>query len=210
MLRTVWERGVEQRREFLELSSALTLGLNLDSSRITRSLPIAIYLSVASAQTIEDATHAMHALADALDFQVAAEYPEIQGSWYKRLYISSKQLLTQPEVAERLERLERAAEIRLLDKAQAEVDGVQSGAIAKLIKALDKVPNAAVQAGSVLVVKLTTSAGPVIQARTLTQHELEELESNQLLLQEPHQVLARLADACNRNSESRPRVRNEG
>ena len=76
------------------------------------------------------------------------------------------------------------------------MDDKQASAIPKLVKCLDKVPNAAVQAGSVLVVKLTTANGPIIQARTLSQEEMIEPENNQLLLQNPADVMGKLNAAC--------------
>ena len=87
-------------------------------------------------------------------------------------------------------------QLKGIGRPQAEGDHIQASAIARLVGALDKVPNAAIQAGSVLVVKLTTPNGPVIQARTLTQEEMVALENNQLLLQDPAKVLGRLSAAC--------------
>jgi len=140
---------------------------------------------------------------------VADEFPEIRGSWFKKWFARSKEVLSQPEVIERLEKIERAVELKAIDKPQADVDDKQAGAIAKLIKCLDKVPNAAVQAGSVLVVKLTTNNVPMIQARTLSQHEMIELENNQLLLQNPAEVLGKLNAAC-ANARKLPRSRSSG
>jgi len=113
-------------------------------------------------------------------------------------------VLSQPEVIERLQKIERAIELKAIDKPQADVDEKQASAIAKLINCLDKVPNAAIQAGSVLVVKLTTPKGPVIQARTLSQEEMVELENNQLLLQDPAKVLGKLTAACNNSRRLQP------
>ncbi len=178
------------------LMAIQALGLPDDQVRLTRFIPVRAYID----QTPEGAISAISAaIADVLSaygFAVADEFPEIRGSWFKKWFAKSKEALSQPEVVERLEKVERAVELKAIDKPQADVDDKQASAIAKLIKALDKVPNAAVQAGSVLVVKLTTPKGPVVQARTLTQIEMVELENNQLLLQEPAEVLGRLSAAC--------------
>lgn len=172
------------------------LGLPSERVRSTRFVPVRAYIDETPEGAIESITEALSEVLAAYGFNVADEFPEIKGSWFKKWFAKTKDALSQPEVIERLEKIERAVEIKHLDKPQAEVDDKQASAIAKLIKCLDKVPNAAVQAGSVLVVKLTNSNGPIIQARTLTQEEMIALENNQLLLQNPSEVLGKLNEAC--------------
>jgi len=172
------------------------LGLPSEEVRLTRYVPVRAYIDKTPEGAIAAISTAVADVLVAFGFSVADEFPEIKGSWFKKWFAKSKDVLSQPEVKERLEKIERAVELKGIDRPQAEVDEKQASAIAKLVKALDKVPNAAVQAGSVLVVKLTTPKGPVIQARTLTQQEMVELENNQLLLQDPAEVLGRLSAAC--------------
>lgn len=185
------------------------LGLPENRVQSTRYVPVRAYID----QTPEGAINALSAaIGDVLaayGFTVADEFPEIRGSWFKKWFAKSKDVLSQPEVIELLEKIERAVELKAIDKPQADVDDKQAGAIAKLIKCLENVPNAAVQAGSVLVVKLTTSNGPIIQARTLSQEEMIELENNQLLLQHPAEVLSKLNAAC-ANAKKLPRARSSG
>lgn len=179
------------------------LGLPTEQVQSTRFIPVRAYID----ETPDGAINAISAaIADVLatyGFTVADEFPAIKGSWFKKWFAKSKEALSQPEVIARLEKIERAVELKAIDKPQADVDEKQASAIAKLIKAVEKVPNAAVQAGSVLVVKITTAKGPIIQARTLSQEEMVELENNQLLLQDPSEVLGKLTAACN-NSKRLP------
>lgn len=179
------------------------LGLPTDEVRLTRYVPIRAYIDETPAGVIGAVSSAVSDVLIAFGFTVADEFPEIRGSWFKKWFAKSKDVVSQPEVRDRLERIERAVELRGIGRPQAEVDDIQASAIKKLIEALDKVPNAAIQAGSVLVVKLTTPNGPVIQARTLTQEEMVALENNQLLLQDPAKVLGRLSAACT-NSRGLP------
>lgn len=172
------------------------LGLPTDQVQSTRFVPVRAYIDQTPEGAINSISDAISEVLKAYGFVVADEFPEIKGSWFKKWFAKSKEALSQPEVIERLEKIERAVELKAIDRPQAEIDDKQASAIAKLIKCLDKVPNAAVQAGSVLVVKLTTSKGPVIQARTLSQREMVELENNQLLLQDPAEVLGKLSAAC--------------
>lgn len=184
------------RVETHSLLAIQTLGLPTERVRSTRFVPVRAYIDRTPQGAVGAISDAVDGVLEAFGFVIADEFPEIRGSWFKKWFAKSKEVLSQPEVIERLEKIERAVEIKALDKPQAEVDEKQAAAIAKLIKCLDKVPNAAIQAGSVLVVKLTVNGAPVIQARTLTQEEMIELENNQLLLQDPAQVLSKLNDAC--------------
>ncbi|HHV48207.1 MAG TPA: hypothetical protein GXX56_04485 [Rhodocyclaceae bacterium] len=178
------------------------LGLDAGQVRSTRFIPVRAYIDETPEGAIDAISRAIDEVLTAFDFSVADEFPAIKGSWFKKWFGKTKDVLSQPEVIERLEKIERAVELKAIDKPQAEIDEKQAGAISKLIKSLDKVPNAAVQAGSVLVVKLTTAKGPVIQARTLSQDEMLQLENNQLLLQDPAEVLGRLSAACSNNRKN--------
>ena len=201
-------RTLQKKLESLQIEShslfaIQTLGLDTNQVQLLRHVPIRAYIDETPAGAIDSISAAVNEVLIAYGFTVADEFPEIKGSWFKKWFAVTKDALSQPEVIERLEKIERAVELKAIDKPQADVDSKQASAIATLIKALDKVPNAAVQAGSVLVVKLTTPKGPVIQARTLSQDEMVQLENNQLLLQDPAEVLGRLSDACSNNRNSR-------
>jgi hypothetical protein len=172
------------------------LGLPTEKVRLPRFVPVRAFIDQTPEGAIDAVSDAICEVLSAYGFNVADEFPEIKGSWFKKWFAKSKEVLSQPEVIERLEKIERAVELKAIDKPQADVDEKQSGAIAKLIKALEKVPNAAIQAGSVLVVKLTTAQGAVIQARTLSQEEMVAFENNQTLLQDPSEVLGKLTAAC--------------
>lgn len=182
------------------------LGLPTERVQSVRFVPVRAYIDETPEGAIDSISTALEQVLVAYGFAVADEFPEIKGSWFKKWFAKSKEALSQPEVIERLEKIERAVEIKAIDRPQADVDEKQAGAIAKLIKCLEKVPNAAVQAGSVLVVKLTTPNGPIIQARTLSQEEMIELENNQLLLQDPADVLRKLSAACS-SAKKLPRAK---
>lgn len=203
-VRVLSEKTSAVQSESHALMAIQALGLPDEQVRLTRFVPVRAYIDQTPDGAILSISSAIAEVLAAYGFAVADEFPEIRGSWFKKWFAKSKDVLSQPEVVERLEKIERAVELKAIDRPQAEVDDKQASAIAKLIKALDKVPNAAVQAGSVLVVKLTTPKGPVIQARTLTQSEMVELENNQLLLQDPAEVLGKLSAACSIAKRSTP------
>ena len=179
------------------------LGLPTERVQSVRFVSVRVYIDETPDGAIAAISAALSEVLNAYGFDVADEFPEIKGSWFKKWFAKSMEALSQPEVLQRLEKIERAVTIKAINKPQADVDEKQAGAIGKLIKALEKVPNAAVQAGSVLVVKLTTPKGAIIQARTLSQEEMVELENNQLLLQEPSEVLSKLT-AARHNARKMP------
>lgn len=203
-LRTLKDRTERVQVETHSLLAIQALGLPTERVQSIRFVPVRAYIDETPEGAISAISAALSDVLNAYGFSVADEFPEIKGSWFKKWFAKSKEVLSQPEVLERLEKIERAVEIKAIDRPQADVDQKQAGAIAKLIKALEKVPNAAVQAGSVLVVKLTTAKGPIIQARTLSQEEMVELENNQLLLQDPSEVLGKLTAACNSTRKGPP------
>ena len=195
-------KGLLNRTESIQtethtLLALQALGLPAESVKLTRFLPVRVYIDDTPEGAVEDLTSAVTDLLHAFGFEISDEFPAIKGSWFQKIFAKSKDVLTQPEVVKRLEKIERAVEIAKISKPQAEADEKQAGAIAKLIKALEKTRNGAVQAGSVLVVKTTPSkGGPVIMARTLTQTEMIALENNQVLLQNPADLLSKLSEAC--------------
>lgn len=206
---TLAEDSQSLRMETHSLLAIQALGLPTERVRAIRFVPVRAYIDRTPQGAVVAISDAVDDVLAAFGFVIADEFPEIRGSWFKKWFAKSKEMLSQPEVLERLEKIERAVVIKAIDKPQADVDDKQAAAIAKLIKCLDKIPNAAIQAGSVLVVKLTVNGAPIIQARTLTQEEMIQLENNQLLLQDPAQVLSRLNDACS-TAKRIPRTRTSG
>jgi hypothetical protein len=71
-------------------------------------------------------------------------------------------------------------------------------AVSSLVDALKEVPQACLQAGSLLMVKTTGDDGrSVVSARTLTALELRLLEANQPMLRYPDRILEWLSHTSN-------------
>nr|WP_294512068.1 hypothetical protein [uncultured Rhodopila sp.] len=185
-----------------EWLSFQSLGLASSGVKLSRFLPLRVYLSEASGTAVESVSQAIKGLLDAFGLEFADEFPAIYGSWFKKWFAKTSEAMTQPEVAVRLKKLERAVEMRGLGQLQAEIDERQAAAAAQLIGALKDTPVAAVQVGSILIIKLPSANGPMTQVRTLTQAELMQLENNQALLTSPESLLQRLSDACRSASGS--------
>jgi hypothetical protein len=179
---------------------AQSMGLDLNAIPLPRFVPVRVYLSEASRNDIQNVSRAVSRIADAFGFTVSDDFPERTGSWWKKWFVRTKEVATQPEVKQRLEELERALKLKGLGKPQAEIDKTQAEAVALLIKAVEKIPNVAIQTGAILLVKTTQNGNNCLQVRTLTQRELIHLEKHQDLLTTPDTVLSQLAGIA-RNAE---------
>ena len=185
--------------EWLAIQS---LGLDAAEVKISRFVPLRVYLSDTPPNAVENVSDAISKLLEAFEFDISDDFPPIRGSWFKKWFVKTRDIVTQPEVIERLEKIERAVELKGLGQPQAGIDKKQSEAVANLLKAVASIPNAAIQAGSILLVKITSNNGPVVQVRTLTQRELIQFENNQGLLSSPADLLEKLSDLCRDSDRS--------
>jgi hypothetical protein len=184
--------------EWLAIQS---LGLEASGVKISRFIPLRVYLSDTPGQAIDAVSDSLAKFLEAFEFGISDDFPAIQGSWFKKWFAKTVEAATQPEVLERLKKIERAVELNGLGQPQADIDVKQAEAVSGLIKALEGIPNAATQVGSILLVKIASETGPVVQVRTLTQIELIHLENNQRLLSSPENVLERLSEICQNSDE---------
>jgi hypothetical protein len=109
------------------------------------------------------------------------------GSWYRRLFGS----LRGASRTQTAQELRRAAEIQLIDRFQAGIDGATAGAVSGLIASLATTRGAVIQAGSVLLVKVEE----VIVVRQLTPAQLSHWNENPGLFRDPTAALNELQRA---------------
>ncbi|OSM02266.1 putative anti-sigma-factor antagonist [Magnetofaba australis IT-1] len=170
------------------------LGDVLNSVKLDRFIPVRVYLSDDNEADVRKVSSAIDKLLGAFGFEFSDDFPAEKGSWWKKWFAKSTEVATQPEVTDRLEKIERALELKGLHKPQSEVDKAQAEAIAALTAATKDIPNVAIQAGSILLVKTTDgNSGPCLQVRTLSTKELIYLENNQHLLCKPETVMQSLS-----------------
>jgi hypothetical protein len=150
--------------------------------------PFAVTVYLAEDEARQEVQDALNDLLTAFDFEVVDSLPPLRGSWYRDFIVLSRRALTSRELGERLQKVERGIELQLLHKQQAEIDSMQGDAVAKLLTALEHTPDALVQIGSVLLVKVDG----VPAVRNLTQVELRYLEHNPKLLKSPGTILEAL------------------
>lgn len=171
------------------------MGVDLSSVPLPRFIPIRVYLSEGDSKRTQSVSNAIRQLLDTYGFSVSDDFPEESGSWWKKWFAKTREVATQPEMIERLKKIERAVELQGLHKPQSEINRNEAEAVAALLKAVESVPMAAIQAGAILLVKTNSpNMGPCVQVRTLTLRELTLLERNQKLLASPHDILAKLME----------------
>lgn len=182
-----------------DLIWALSIGANLHEVKTNRNIPIRCYLSNADAKSAigDRLIDLIFESLSELGIEKSIDLPPQSGSWWKQVWGRTKETLSQAEVAERLTKLEHAAEIRLIDKPQSDVTKTNADAASKMIKALDGVQSACVQIGNLLIVKFTPKRGDArLIIRTLTSSELIALEKNKSILKSPGKVIDMLDKEC--------------
>lgn len=191
---------IEKAQDFIkqELHTFLvaqSLGLDINNMPFYRIIPVRVYLSEADEKQIGKISEVINNLTKAFGFEISDDFPPETGSWFKRWFAKTKKAVTQPEVKERLRKIERALELKGVHQIQSEIDKNEAEAAASLIKAMDNVPNGAVQVGSLLLFKIEDPQGKTcLQARTLNPSEMIYLEKNQNLLSSPHEILEKLSE----------------
>jgi len=208
----LWVRISDLRREFREFTTefwvAAAAGLlaSVPAARIRRYLPFSLYLEQEVLLDYDQGLRfesIISRISDALGFRRLITLEAHQGSWFSRWIARSRDFLSQPEVEERLGRLERAAELEILHKRQAQVDQVLAAAVGELLRACETQPNAVLQVGSMLVVKITDQRGVArLGVRTLPPDEAAELERSKDLLLSPADLWKFVASGVTADVES--------
>jgi hypothetical protein len=162
--------------------SIFSLESDISKIRLPRVIPLRAYLSSADPETIERVQESLLDLIDAHHFKVVQEFPARHGSWIKKWFIKSSELLTQKDFTDRMLKIERAIELSKLAAPQASIDERQVETIAKLIKSVENVPEATFQIGSILLIKTTHRSKTQIRVKTLNTQEMINLENNQYRL----------------------------
>lgn len=169
----------------------LSSGVDISKVEVTRYIPVRIYVPdpVPDGKTLSAIVGSVESMLDSVGFEKTDEFPGESGSWWKRLALRTKVFFTQDEVADSLEKAKRAAELAVLDKPQAEANLCQAQGASALIRSLEGIESACIQAGSLLVVKASDNGRSSIVVRTLTPIELKRLEENQAVLRRPNEII---------------------
>ena len=116
----------------------LGAGVDITKVELNRYIPVRIYLSdpVPKQEILNKLSDSIVKLLDDAGFERSDDFPEETGSWWKRFVFRTKNAVTHKEVTDRIKKVERATEIAVLDKPQAEANLCQAQAASALISSL--------------------------------------------------------------------------
>lgn len=158
-------------------------------------IPVEIYLDINDNQISFNVYTAISDFLEFIGFERFYEFDAIKNSWFKRILAKSQKAMTSQEVVDRLKEIEYGVEVNTILKQQSEIDKNQSEALLNILNSVEKVPNAAIRIGALLVVKVTNNEGAVnVQVRTLSIKELHLLNKKPELLHSPQTVLNALIE----------------
>jgi hypothetical protein len=152
-------------------------------------LPVRVYLPREDNKTERQILEAIDGLTAGFGLEVLLEFQEVRGSWFKTWIMNVRRAASAPEVADRLQKVERALELKVLGLPQAQVDAKQAHAVAELIRALARTPEAFVQIGALIIAKHPSVNGGAVCVRTLTPEIVDRLEADPTLLSVPSNFL---------------------
>lgn len=154
-----------------------------------------IYLDTDNIKIAEDFYSALLNFLEKFDFRITKEDPPKIGSWYKRLWGKFVKALTHKEVTSRVDQIERALQLKHVDKVQSEVDLNYAEAVARLNESTQNIPNYAILLGSLLYAKSTYNSEVRIFVQVLTQEQIKIVKQNQNLLTKPFELINRMEEA---------------
>jgi len=175
-----------------------------DLEAATELLPVRVYLPKEDRAVERQLLSAIEQLSEALELDVVLDFREVRRSWFKTRIMKFRRFLSTPQVAERLQKLERAIELKGLDIPQSQVDAKQAHAVSEILRALAKTPEALVQIGALVIVKHPSVNGGVVCVRTLTPDIMDRLESDPSLLSQSVNFLKILEHLPRREELSSP------
>lgn len=183
----------KDQADFLAMAS---LDVPPAEAPLHRYLPVRVYTSGNSPEDPPDAVDAVLEALDAVGFEAVSADPPKAGSYFRKFVARAKEKLTSQQVQDRVRLAERGVELATMGRLQAEQDLVRAEAFQKIVSSLEHHSEAAIQIGSLLILKTTSRGKPQITSRTLSQRELVALEQHPEALQNPSCLLEFLGQSA--------------
>ncbi|WP_250035213.1 hypothetical protein [Paractinoplanes maris] len=161
----------------------------------SQHVAVEVYLDTDDENVQQTVLAAVDAFVDAAGFDGPFDVEVRRGSIFRRSRAFLRKGADAAELPQRLAKVERALELKYLEKDQAEVDAAQSGAVQQLLDSLSGVPQACLRVGSIFLVKFEDARGPVVLVRTLSQLEMHALERFPEIQTDPRHALGALSTA---------------
>lgn len=170
-----------------------SLGAISNDVQVTRYVPISVFLDCDKDAEIEkNIDFAISRLCKVFGFSVDSSLPTIYSSIWKRLYLKTIDTLTSPEFSDRLKKVERAAQLELLDKTQSGIEKQQAEAINLLLSSISSTSRAVIQIGSILLIKLPSEKDSDLFVVSLSEKQIRHISDNPNILTEPESIMSYL------------------
>ena len=184
-------------------SSEVYLHSAADDARASMdSWPVSIYLAEGSSASGEYIRSVVQEILEGLGYELIAESDPVIGSFWQRLRAKAREPQTQEALYERMAKLERAAEVRLLALPESQANMQNAQGLTAVIQALEKESAAAIQLGPLLILKIPLpGGGSAVQCKTLTPSQLRVLERQPDLLRDPAGILPLLCSVVESNPQ---------
>jgi 4-hydroxybenzoate polyprenyltransferase len=169
-------------------------------------ISVAIYVDSDNEEEVSWLLHRVDQLVRAMGYGDPIDVDLEHGSLFRRSKAIALQALSSEELRDRLAKAERGLELAGLELRQAQVDHGEATAVSMLLAEIKEIPRACIRAGSVMLVKYTSSDGPVLLVRTLSQLEIRALDRYPEIQKNPEALLESLATAVDALKPTHPEV----
>ncbi|MEE8058515.1 MAG: hypothetical protein V3T17_11865 [Pseudomonadales bacterium] len=196
------DRVSDIEKDFFKLMTMVSLSNDPSSYKIQRYFSCSLYLdgSLDYYENSRQLIKAIKKFMELIGFELVMEFNPEFGSIYKRFFHKTKEALSQPEVQKRLEKLERAFELKTIGKDQSSINKSDAEAVVMLIGALENSDSAIIRIGTIVISKNTDDSGKnVTLVRNLSQAEIMEIESNPGINSEP-EILKKILECDDENT----------
>lgn len=167
----------------------------LERAPVEASMGVAAWLDTSDPAVARKVFEALDDLVEILGYNRPENEDIRRGSFWRQASAWMRKAVGSDEVKDRLIKVERAIELQHLDSKQADVDSKIGETVGQLIASLDEIPQACLQAGSILLIKYHDGRGPVLLMRSLSQLEIRALERYPEIQMRPREALQALSAA---------------
>ncbi|WP_433264784.1 hypothetical protein ACQPZF_36070 [Actinosynnema sp. CS-041913] len=180
------QAGVDASRQSIALASVEVLTEELAQH-------LSVYLDTDDPNRVDIVLAALRGLyeSEGLVMELLGE-PKIS-SWWGRFRVRAREASKEDGVVQRVAKIEHAIEVVGLRQPMAVENSKQAEAVSALVASLEKIDNAVMMVGSVVMIKYTDDCGHQhLFTKTLSVAEVRAFEENQHLLASPQEALQHL------------------
>ena len=167
----------------------------IDAERGGSDIDIAVYLDSDDDNRIDRVMSRFDHLISQIGLQDPSDISVQRGSIFRRAIAQLKPSISSEEMNERLAKLEKAVQLRVVDKRQAEVNDQTAVAVSRVLAEIADIPNVCMRIGSFVIIKYEGPQGPVLLCRELNAREQLALGRFPEIQQTPERFIDSLATA---------------